>query len=412
MRITKIEDMHADGGWRNLSFLKISTDEGLIGWAEFHEGMAGPGLTSNIRVIAEKVIGLDPRNAGAIGARLYAGTRMAESGANAQATAAIENACLDIKGKAAGLPVCDLFGGRYRDRVPVYWSHCGTYRIRDPKLFEKEAGVAPIRIVEDLVTLGKEVVRRGFKALKTNPILFDGAAPAQHRPGFSGLAGSPELHLTGKVLGAIEDQLAAFREGIGPDTGLLMDLNFNFRPEGFKRIAKAVEKFDMTWLEIDTYLPEALADIRRSTTTPIASLETIYNRRRMLPFLQQQTVDVAIIDPQWVGFMEAYRMAVLADMFDVNVASHDAHGYLSSLMGAHLCAAIPNFRIMEYDVDEVPWMHDIVTVSPQVEDGELVVPTAPGWGSDINEDAVLAHPPKNVGAATWMLDWHRARGAA
>jgi len=412
MRITSIEDMHADGGWRVVSFLKISTDVGLVGWSEFHEGMAGPGLTNIIRVLSERIIGEDPRNVGAIGARLYANTRMSEGGANAQAIAAIENACLDLKGKAAGLPVCDLFGGRYRDRLPVYWSHCGTYRIRDAKLFEQENGISPIRTVEDFTTLGQEVVQRGFKAMKTNLVMFDGPAPAQYRPGFTGGPGAPELNISPRLIKGIEAQLGAFREGIGADTGLAMDLNFHFKPEGYRKIAKTVEQFDMMWLELDTYQPQALADIRRSTTTPIASLEVIYNRRYMLPYLLERAVDVAIIDAQWAGFPEALRMALLADTFDVNVAAHDAHGYLSALMGAHLCAAIPNFRIMEYDVDEVPWMKDFVTYSPEVADGELIVPTAPGWGADVVEEAVLAHPPRNIGPATWMLDYHRRAGRA
>jgi L-alanine-DL-glutamate epimerase-like enolase superfamily enzyme len=76
-------------------------------------------------------------------------------------------------------------------------------------------------------------------------------------------------------------------------------------------------------------------------------------------------------------------------------------------MGAHLCAAIPNFRIMEFDVDEVPWAADFVTRPPVIEDGEMLVPTGPGWGCDVREEAVLAHPPKNVGGATWLLDFHR-----
>jgi galactonate dehydratase len=410
MKITKIEDLHADGGWRTLSYLKVTTDEGIIGWSEFSEGMAGIALTMVIRNLAPRLIGRDPRAIGPLGVDLSTATQMVYGGIVAQAIAAIENACLDIKGKAAGLPVYDLFGGAHRMRLPIYWSHCGTYRVRSAELFQSVNNTPPIRTLDDIKRLGQEVVARGFKALKTNTLLFDGERPRQYRPAFVGGAGHPELNLSPNILAAITDQLAAFREGIGDKTGLLIDLNFHYKPEGLKQIAKAVEPFLLTWLEIDTYNHDALAAIRRSTTTPIGSLEIIYGRRAMKPFLDAGAVDVAIIDPQWNGFMESFRLALMAETYDVNIAAHNAHGYHSTTMGAHLCAVAPNFRIMEFDVDEVPWMNDLVTHPPVIENGEYLVPTGPGWGNDINEEAVLAHPPKNVGAATWLLDYHRAKG--
>src|ERR1051325_8230735 len=127
VKIVKIEDMHADGGWRTLSYIKITTDEGIVGWSETSEGMAGPGLIMVIRKLAERLIGRDPRAVGPIGTDLYISTQMSHGGLIAQGIAALETACLDIKGKAAGLPVYDLFGGAHRMRLPIYWSHCGTY---------------------------------------------------------------------------------------------------------------------------------------------------------------------------------------------------------------------------------------------------------------------------------------------
>jgi galactonate dehydratase len=174
MKITRIEDLHADGGWRILSYIKISTDEGIVGWAEASEGMAGPGLMMLIRRLAERLIGRDPRDVGPIGTDLYIATQMAHGGMMAQAIAALENACLDIKGKACGLPVHALFGGAYRMRLPLYWSHCGTYRVRSAELFERVNNTPPIRTLDDLKKLGQEVVARGFRSLKTNTLLFDG----------------------------------------------------------------------------------------------------------------------------------------------------------------------------------------------------------------------------------------------
>ena len=104
MRIVKLEDLHADGGWRNFSFLKMTTDEGIVGWSEFNEGFGAGGVSDLIRRFASVVIGMDPRAVGRISASLHAITRLAAGGLNNQAIAAIENACLDLKAKALGVP--------------------------------------------------------------------------------------------------------------------------------------------------------------------------------------------------------------------------------------------------------------------------------------------------------------------
>ena len=409
MKIAAIEDLHADAGWRTLSFLKITTDEGLVGWSEFSDGRSAPALTMAIRKLAEGVIGDDPRAVSRLGARLYAMTRGAAGGMAAQAIAAIENACLDIKAKALGVPVCELFGGALRTRLPLYWSHCGTLRLRHARMFEA-AGATPLRSLDDVVRLGQEAVARGYRALKTNVLLFDGGAPDNHQPGFGG--GDPALNVDARLVGGVVDLMAAFRQGAGAAAGLMLDLNFNFKVEGIRRMARALEPVGLTWLEMDLYDPAALAAIRQATATPIAGLETIYGRRDLRAYLDRQAVDVAIIDVQWNGMMEAMRMASLIDAHDVNVASHNYHGHLSTLMGAHFSAAVPNFRIMEFEVDEPAWLGELVTHKIVVEDGCFVLPERPGWGTDIDEAGVLAHPPKSVGGAAWMLDWHRRHGAA
>jgi L-alanine-DL-glutamate epimerase-like enolase superfamily enzyme len=392
MKITSIEDMHADGGWRTLSFLKISTDTGLVGWSEFHEGIATPGLTGIVRKLATSLIGANPGNVSQISARLNAAARNVCGGVMAQAIAALENACIDLKAKALGIPVYELLGGEFRTKLPLYWSQCGTLRTRYPALFN----AAPLRSLDDIVKLGREVAASGYKALKTNVLLFENGTSTNYRPGFGNGVGHPELNLTAATLGSIVDLLAAFREGAGSSVDLMLDLNFNFRPEGVRRIARALEQFNMMWLELDLYEPKALSAIRQSTSTPIASLESVYGRRAMRPFLDEVAVDVAIIDPQWNGLLESMKMISFAESYEVNIAPHNFHGQLSTLMGAHMSAAAPNFRIMEFVVDEAPWVKDFLTRPLVIEDGELWLPNTPGWGSDINEEAVRANPAKSL----------------
>jgi galactonate dehydratase len=388
MKITAVEDIHASAGWRTFSFLKMTTDADLVGWSEFGEGRSVPGLTGVIRKLSQQVIGQDPRQVGKISAKLFSHTRTATGGMISQAIAAIENACLDLKAKSLGVPVSDLFGGALRDRLPAYWSHCGTLRVRHPDLF----GAAPMRSLDDVVALGREVATRGFPALKTNILTFAEGKVLNYQAGFGLGSGHPELNLDERLREGIVDLLSAFHQGAGKGVRLSIDLNCNFKPDGVRQIAKALEPFHLLWLEFDLHDPKSLSAIRQSTTTPIASLETIYGRRNLKPYLEQTGVDVVIIDPQWNGMVEAIKMAALVDCYDVNVAVHNYHGHLSTMIGAHFGAAIPNFRIAEVVVDEAPWVADLFTHPLVLANGEVIVPNRPGWGTDINEEAVKAHP--------------------
>ncbi len=390
MKITSITQLHADGGWRVLSFLKICTDDGLVGWSEFSESRATPGLGSVIERMGARLIGQDPRAVGPLTYRLRAATRGTSGGIVAQAIAAIENACLDIKAKALGVSVSELFGGAMRTRLPLYWSHCGTMRLRHAALFE-QAG--PMRTLDDVLRLGQEVTARGYAALKTNIVLFDDAGGHNHQPGFGD--GDPGRVVSGRMLGQLAETMAAFRQGAGPQAGLMLDLNFNVRPEGIRRIARAVENARLDWLEMDVTDAGALADLRRCCAMPIAGLETVHGAAALLPYLAAGCADVVIIDVQWQGMMEAMRMAQLADAHERNVASHNYHGHLSTLMGAHFSAVISNFQIMEFEVDEPAWLAQMLTVPLRIENGALILPEGPGWGSDIDETAVRAHPPRS-----------------
>ncbi len=149
MKIARIEDLHCGRRLRDFSFLKVTTDDGLVGWSEYNEGYGSAGLTAVIRRMAQGLIGQDPRPVERIMSTIYAITRQAPGGMNQQAMAAIENALIDIKAKALGIPVCELFGGPVRDRLPLYWSHCGSYRFRNAEVM----GVEPVRSLDDLVKL-------------------------------------------------------------------------------------------------------------------------------------------------------------------------------------------------------------------------------------------------------------------
>ena len=391
MKVARLEHLHADAGKGVLDFLKLTTDDGVVGWSEYNETFGGAGVTAAIDGLAPLVIGRDPRAREAIVTTLYAVRRQAPGGVIQQAIAAIENALLDVQARALGVPVYELLGGPERERLRLYWSHCGYFRL----FASQPMQIPPIRSLADVVAQGKEVVAKGFTALKANIFLFDDGAPRPHMPGFARPSPEvPSLNAERRIMGALRDELAAFREGAGRDVDILVDLNFNFRTEGFVKVARAMEPFDLFWVEIDSFDPAALHEIRSRIDIPLASLESQYTRRGYREFFERQAVDVAIVDTPWNGVAESLKIAAMADTYEVNIAPHNFYGHLATMMNAHFCAVAPNFRIMEIDVDAVPWIDDLYTVTPTIKDGHLILPTGPGWGTEVNEAGVRKHPAR------------------
>ena len=390
MKITRIESLHADAGWRNFDFLKISTDEGIVGWSEYNESFGGLGVSAVIDELSPALIGQDPRPWEAHVALMYALRRQAAGGVVQQAIGAIENALLDVNARALGVPVYALLGGPVRTRLRLYWSHCATYRVSRAREME----LPPVRTLGDITALGREVARKGYTALKTNVLLLGDGRPRAHVPGFARGEGFPELNADRHVIEAMLAQLAAFREGTGPEMDILVDLNFNYKTEGFLKMARAMEPYNLLWVEMDSRDPGALAYVRGRTTIPVASCECLFGRRDYRPFFERQAVDVAIIDTLWNGVAESLKIAAMAEAYEINVAPHNFYGHLATMMSAHFASVVPNLRIVEIDPDMVPWQDDLVTVKPEIRDGHLVLPGGPGWGTEVNEDAVLAHPPR------------------
>lgn len=395
MRITGCEIRHCNAGWRDFSFLKLITDEDITGIAEYNECYGSPGLSTVIRRLVDRVVGMDAMAHERVHQFLYAQTRQAPGGVNQQAIAAIENALLDIKGQALNVPVYDLLGGAIRQEIPVYWSHCGTYLL-DPAtaaLCEQE----PIQSPDDLVKLGKRVRDAGYSGLKTNMIAFDDAGKVvRHQPGFARGPGWPDLNLPGRTVGQLRDQLIAMAEGAGPDVGIRLDLNFHFKPEGFRQITTGLDDLGLAWIEIDLFDPVALAGIRERVATPIASCESLFGVREFRPYFENASMDVAIIDIPWNGAWLGMKIAAMAEAYEINCAPHNFYGHLSSLMSAHFCTALPNFRVMEIDIDDVPWKDNIISWKPEIRNGCVQAPPGPGWGATLNEDVIAAHPPKFV----------------
>ena len=387
MKITGVETFIVDAGWRPWTFVKMTTDEASPGTARSvtagrRTPSSGPSKTSK-----PLLIGQDPRAFEMRFWDLVRGARQSPGGIVAKAIAGLDCAMLDIKAKALGISVVELFGGPTRDRVRVYWSHCGTSRARHPDIL----GTPPIRTMDDIADLGREVVSRGFTALKTN-IVIPGDPATVWFGGFGRGPGTTDQVVSAQLLRHIETLIGTFRAAVGPDVDINLDLNFNFKPESAMRIARVLEQFNLLWLEIDMYDPEAILQIKESTSTTICTGENLFYMREYLPYFQLHAADVFMIDVPWNGFNQSKKVGDLAEVYQLNVAPHNYYSHLASAVSASLCAVLPNVRIMEIDVDDVPWKDDLATVKPEIVDGYYTVPTGPGWGTDLNEEVAREHP--------------------
>lgn len=392
-KVRSVETLAADAGWRNYYFVKVVTEDGIVGWSEYDEGFGAPGVGAAINRLSERVVGQSVGDHERIYAELYAVTRPAAGGVVALALGAIENALLDAKAKSLGVPCYELLGGKIRDRIRLYWSHCATWRINHPSYYKPA-----ITSLDGVTSIGREVREQGFSALKTNIFIYDADKrnPKGWRPGF-GSPNYPERNVDRHVLRNLRMHLEAMREGAGPDVDMLLDLNFNASTEGYLKILREIRDLDMFWIEIDTYSPEALGFIRRQSPHPISSCETLLGIREFLPYFREQAMDVAIIDTPWNGVWQSMKIANLAEAHEVNVAPHNFYGHLCTLMNAHFACAVPNLRIMEIDIDRLEWDHELFTHVPEIKDGHLIMPTRPGWGTEPNEAAIKARPPKAKG---------------
>jgi L-alanine-DL-glutamate epimerase-like enolase superfamily enzyme/CMP-N-acetylneuraminic acid synthetase len=384
-RVASLETLYCDAGWRPWIFVKATTEDGLVGWAEITDSHGSPrGLAGIVEDLAPLVLGRDPRATEEIYWRLYRSTRQSPGSVIAKAIGGIENALLDLKGKLLDVPVYELFGGPTRETIPLYWSHCGTTRARAWEVTE----TPKLASYEDVAALGREVVERGFDAFKTN-VVVPGDEPQVLMPGFGEGDGTIRA---GEIAAALSRLLEAFAEGTEGKARPIVDLNFSLEPEGCLHVANALRDFGLLFLEVDLFEPAALALVRQRTSIPVCSGENLYGNRDFRPFLEAGAMDVASVDVIWNGFHQAKKIADLAETFEVNCAPHNYYSHLATFISAQWCAAIPNARILEIDVDDVPWRDELVTATPAIAGGEIRVPSGPGWGVELVEDVLREHP--------------------
>ena len=346
-------------------FVRIGTDAGLVGMGECIHG--GAGIQQIIAELGSLILGEDPMNV----ERLYEKMRRAHvfNGAMAgnlvTALTGIEIALWDLVGRAVGLPVYALLGGKFRDKVRLYADcHAGG---------DDSPGANAEKAVE--------VVEMEFDAIKFD---LDDMRSPDKKDAFNHTVSRRELErMVAKV--------AAIRDAVGPYVDVAMDLHGRYDASSGARIAQALEPFDLMWLE-EPVPPEnidAMREVKTSTRTPICAGESLYLRWGFRDLLEKQAVDIIMPDlPKCCGLAEGKKIANMAEIYYIPFAPHNVCGPLGTVASAHCCAAVPNFLVLEWHWLERPHWHDLVVADPPlIQNGAITLTDKPGLGVELNLEA-------------------------
>lgn len=381
MKISSIELIDVQAGWRVWSFLRINTNEGIHGISEFSESNGSRlAISAAINEMKEQIIDCDPRNYNFLINNLRSKTVQSAGGIITKAISAIENALIDIVAKKLNIPVYELFGGKIRNNLTTYWSHCGTSRVRAANHIQKN----PISKEEDLIEFCKEVNASGFKYIKTNlGIRVDGEKYSIYMPGSNKSKGWPELEYNIEIENEIVNWIGKLHHHLDKSIQIAVDLNFNFRQDGIKQLLKKLEKFNLLWIELDYQNLQKIGHLIR-TTTPICSGENNLTPELTKILLSTGFVDILSIDVNWNGFTNSIFQAKMAETDNLSITPHNFNSHISTFIAAQFGSIIPNMKLMEYDVDDVPWRDIIVTEVPKFKDGDMILQEGIGWGIDLD----------------------------
>lgn len=355
--------------------VRVRTDEGITGIGEAYHGAGVHHIAVDPRLTERALIGQDPRNVD----KLFRDMKNAMSasgyyqGAVMSAISGIEMALWDITGQALNVPIWQLLGGAFRDEIRVY-NDCNEGDVAtDPASWAIKA---------------KQVEARGFDALK-----FDIDPRPTQRDRYNRTIRNSDVAF-------FIDVVTAIREALDPDTDLAIDAHWRYAPADILKVAYAFESLDLLWLE-DPIPPEnmaALRDVKTATRTPICTGENLYTRHGFRDLVEQQAAD--IISPDLAkagGLSEGRRIADLADTYYIPVAPHNICGPIGTIAASHVCAAIPNFHVLEFHhLDNEIW-NSLTAERDLIRQGRIQLPQTPGLGVQLDEEVARQATREEVG---------------
>ncbi len=361
MKITDVKLHLIGSGGRNFCIVRVETDQGIQGIGEAYSCGPDAAIVEVVKDFRGWLIGQDPRNIEHLYSMMVNFTRFPGGLVVNAAISGIEHALWDIAGKAAGLPVYMLLGGKCRDKIRTYQS-AGT-----PETAK--------RLVE----------KYGYTAIKMRP------QPDQDNA-------KPYNEITRGAAARVK----AMREMLGPDIDIGCDIHARFfEVTRAARLAAAIAPYNPMWLE-EPIRPEnehAMKKLADRVTIPLASGECNYQRHEFRRLLELGALD--IIQPDIClcgGLLEMKKIAAMAEAHYVTVAPHNPMGPVATAVNVHFAASTSNFFILEYHPDDEGVRKDVLKEPLMVKDGYIPLPTKPGLGIELNEEAIKKYPP---------VSWHR-----
>jgi galactonate dehydratase len=383
LRISRISTHVVGTPWRNLTFVRVHTDEGLVGVGEARmlnhtDALLGYLTEAEVNHIA----GSDPFDVEDLVHRMKYGDFGRAGEVVMSGIACVEMACWDIVGKALGQPVWRLLGGKVRDRIKAYAN--GWYTVeRTPEAFHAAA---------------TRVVERGYQALKLDPF------------------GSGTLELDHAETMRSISLVEAVRDAIGDEAELLVEMHGRFSPATAIRLAGLVAPYRPSWIE-EPCPPEnlkALAKVAAQTDLPIATGERIHDRIEFRELFELQAADIIQPDISHIGGIgETRKLAATAETHYVMLAPHNVGGPVLTAANLHVAACTHNFKIQEHFNDFADSaIKGVAPGLPEVVDGHFALPEAPGLGVELDLDAVAEFPRQRANFDLYAKNWHLRDPAA
>ncbi|MCI0394154.1 MAG: mandelate racemase/muconate lactonizing enzyme family protein [Chloroflexi bacterium] len=386
MKITNVTPLVLGTPWRNLTFVKVETDEGFIGVGEarvLNRTDAVLGYLSE--VVPRYILGSDPFEIERLAQRMMREDFAQINEMVMTGLALIEIACWDIMGKALNQPVYRLLGGAVREKIKAYAN--GWYTVE--------------RTPEEFHAAARQVVARGYGALKIDPF----------GTGFYELDRAEK----NRAVALIE----AIRDAVGPDVDILIEMHGRFNPVTAVEMARELAPFKPGWLE-EPVPPENLAALKKAAEAvaplgiPVATGERLHTRYDYRELFELQAADIIQPDiTHFGGISSVKKLAAWAEAYYVLVAPHNVGGPVSTAAALHLAACTPNFKIQEHFNDFAEaYVKEAATGVPEVVDGYFALPEGPGLGITLNEEVIREHPRQKVHLNLFAENWHKRKAAA
>ena len=381
MKISKVTPMVLGTEWRNLTIVKVETDEGLVGVGECRALNRTDGVLGYLSEAAPRyILGEDPFNVEALVARMFREDFGRAGEITQTVTALLEVACWDIIGKALDQPVYKLLGGAVRYQIKGYANGWYTGE-RTPDEFHAAA---------------KKVLEKGYRALKFDPFG----------------AGFYEMERAEKnyVISLVE----AVRDAVGPDVEILVEMHGRFNPVTAVEFARELARFQPSWLE-EPVPPENIAAQKKAADAiaplgiPVATGERLHTMYEYRELFELQACDIIQPDiTHFGGILNTKKLAAWAEAYYMLIAPHNVGGPISTAAALHLAACTPNFKIQEHFNDFAEaYVKEAAPGNPEIEDGYFALPSGPGLGVTLDEDVVAANPRRRVHFNLFAEDWHR-----